>query len=72
MPPKYAVQTIKQVSSFAQNGAPANSYVIQFTVGEHGPFTITVAQADFTPAAVKAKLDAFADSVSQIAAPAGA
>lgn len=64
---KPTVTRVTQTSVVGIDGKITNLYAVTFTVGSHGPFTLTFSPADFTPANVKTALDAFAQNVAQIA-----
>jgi hypothetical protein len=71
-PTQPTVGRIQQTVTFTNTGQPQISYVISFTVGEHGPFTLTIPQAEFSATEVMKRIDELAAKLAAITAPAGA
>lgn len=65
-PLKPTVTRVQQVTSFNPTGQATNSYVVTYSVGEHGPFTITIPADQFTPATVKAEMDRTVATIQQL------
>lgn len=64
---KPTVTRVTQTSNIGIDGKVIAQFAVTFTVGSHGPFTLTFPPAEFTPANVRAALDTFAQNVTQIA-----
>ena len=60
------VSRVTQSALPASNGQITTSYAVQFNVGPHGPFTMQIAAADFTPDKVKKALDDFAATLNAL------
>lgn len=63
---KPTIQRITQQSTFNANGQLIPTYSVVFMVGEHGPFTMTFEQSQFTVTNVQQQLAAFAATVGQL------
>jgi hypothetical protein len=57
---------IQQTTAFSSTGQPIVSYVVSFTIGEQGPFSITIPQGEFDAAEVLKRVDAFATTIAAI------
>ncbi len=64
---KPTVISIKQTNTLGTTGNLQVQYVVQFSVGPHGPFTITVPADQFTAANVQAEMNKIAAEVAQLA-----
>jgi len=71
-PTEPTIGRIQQITAFSQTGQPIVSYVVSFTVGEHGPFSITIPAAEFTAPEALKRVNEFAAKIAGITAPAGA
>lgn len=60
---KITVTRISEVTQFDHLARPTPMIQVQFTVGDNGPFTELFPKAGYDPAAVRQKLDAFANSL---------
>jgi len=63
----YTIARITQSSAIGPNNTLIPSYVVQFSVGTHGPFTMTFSQADFTVPNVQKALTDFATQLATLA-----
>lgn len=66
MPPKAVITRITQSSNIGPKGQLTPTYIVQFSVGDHGPFTITVTQDDFKVATVQQRLADFAAAIGTL------
>lgn len=66
MNPTYTITRIIQTSTVGANATLIPAYQVQFSVGNHGPFTLTFAQADFTTANVQKTLTDFATQINTL------
>ena len=66
---KPVVTRIQQQTNFNSTGQPLVSYVVTFTTGDHGPFTVEIPAADFYPAEVLKRVDDLAKIVYAVAQP---
>lgn len=63
------VTKITQTTHFNSNNKAEHTFHVQFNVGDHGPFTLPFAKADFTEIHVKEELKKFADNILGIHTP---
>lgn len=64
--PTTSVTRVTENITIGANGQQSRSYLIQFTVGSNGPFTVTIPQDQFNPDAVKKAMQAVADTISKL------
>lgn len=57
---------ITQSSNFTADGKLNTVYVVQFSVGNHGPFTVQVPRETFNAATVEAAMHAVADEINKL------
>jgi hypothetical protein len=57
-----------QVGFNPQTLAPLTNKIVTFTVGEHGPFNVTLGQHEFTPEKVNEAIDSHVNTLRQIGA----
>lgn len=69
---KPVVTRIQQVTNFSSTGQPQISYAVTFTTGDHGPFTLTIPEAEFNAKTVLERINKFAMTVYEVAPPAQA
>lgn len=60
------VVRISQQNTFSQNGVLSLSYLVTFSVGANGPFTVQIPAAEFTAQNVKAAMQKVADQINQL------
>ena len=60
------VQSIKEIVGISSTGTLLRSYNVAFTVGEQGPFTVTLAGDQFNAANVQKAIQALADEINKI------
>jgi hypothetical protein len=63
---------IQQTTEFTATGQPKISYVVSFTIGEQGPFSITVPEDEFSAGEVLKRVDTFSEKIGAITAARGA
>ena len=63
---KVTITHISEESALDSNNMPDLFIRVDFKVGSHGPFTERIRKKEYDPAALKAKLDAFANSLAQL------
>ena len=66
--PTAVVNRVTETTSFTSQGTVTRAYNVQFSVGEHGPFTITVPAEQFNPEKVKAEIAAVAATINSLTA----
>lgn len=64
--PTPAVQRVTSTSTIGASGAIVPAYVVTFTVGIDGPFTLTVPADQFTAAHVQQQMQAVAAELAQL------
>jgi hypothetical protein len=67
MKPK--VIKITQTTAFSANGQAQPSYLVQFNVGDQGPFTVQIPGDQFNAQNVQAAMDKFAAEVNPLFTP---
>lgn len=60
------VNRITQVSAFDTNGRQQVTYLVNFNVGDNGPFTEQIPKDKFTPEVVRKMLTDFAANLTAI------
>ena len=65
---KPTLNRVTQTITTTPNGQIVQTYQVNFSVGEHGPFTIQIPQAEFSAANAQAAMQKIADQVNAIAA----
>ena len=65
-----AVIQITQVNSTDSLGKLVPTLLIQFKVGQHGPFTLQIPSSQFTADEARRRMQVIADTVNQITSPA--
>jgi len=63
---KPVVTRVTQFNQIDRLGNPVPAYNVQFTVGTHGPFTVTLLGSEFSAAAAQAKMQAVADTINAL------
>lgn len=65
-PPTPVVNFIRELITTTPEGKLTRTYVVNYTVGSDGPFTIQVPQEQFTAKNIKAKMDEFAAKIAEL------
>ena len=65
---KPTLNRITQTIQTTPNGQIVSVYQVNFSVGEHGPFTIQIPQSEFSAANVQAAMQKVTDQINAIAA----
>lgn len=60
------LQHVTQTNVFETNGTIQRTFVVTFTVGPHGPFTIQIPANDFNAQHVKEAMQKVATEIDQI------
>lgn len=63
---KAVIQRVTQNSTISGTGVSASAYTVQFSIGPHGPFLITVPADKFTTAEVLAETQKVADQINAL------
>jgi hypothetical protein len=64
--PTFKVNRITQQQVISPNGVITSSYLVNFNVGDHGPFTIQIPADQFNAQTVRQKLTEFASNIQSI------
>lgn len=64
------VTRVQQISTNDATGRLVRSFLVGFTVGDHGPFSIQVPESQFTADNVRKLLAEFAMTLTAVTAPA--
>lgn len=60
------VTRVTETSSFDSTGNRLQTFLVNFTVGDHGPFSVVVPAAQFNPDEVKKKMAEVADTINKL------
>lgn len=60
------VNRIAQSSSLTPNGKLLTTYIVSFSVGDHGPFQVQIDASGFSAAAVQAAMKPVVDEINAL------
>lgn len=62
------VTMVKQNTTFTATGDVVRTFLVTYTIGDHGPFSLTVPAAEFKAPHVRELMQATADTIGQLTA----
>jgi hypothetical protein len=60
------ITRVLEVADFGDKGQTIPSVRVEFNVGPHGPFSVTIAKKDFNATVANQKVNEFAQHVQQL------